>query len=144
MPIWARVTVERKHLAVVAGKDLPLNLLIDPASLRLETVSIPIDSEKVAERIEDVLGRVPKRAIHAGDTIPLAILNMPPVVHRGDAVKVEVRSGGAMLVFDAVAQNAAGCGEMVQLKNPDSGQIFRARVEERGRAVVVVPSRETL
>jgi len=144
MPIWARVTVERKYVAVVAGKDLPLNVPIDPNSLRMETVSVPLDSERLAERIEDVLGRVPKKSVHAGEPIPLAILNLPPVVHRGDAIKVEVRSGQTRLVFDAVAQGSAGNGEMVDLRNPDSGRIFRARVEDSGRAVVVVPSRESL
>jgi flagella basal body P-ring formation protein FlgA len=144
MPVWARVTVERKYVAVVAGKDLPLNVPIDPNSLRLETVSVPLDSERIAERIEDVLGRVPKKPVHAGEPIPLAILNLPPVVHRGDAIRVEVRSGATRLVFDAIAQAAAGNGEMVDLRNPDSGRIFRARVEESGHAVVVVPSRESL
>jgi flagella basal body P-ring formation protein FlgA len=144
MPVWARVTVERKRLAVVAGKDLPPNVPIAPGSLRLETVSVPLDSEKLAERIEDVLGRVPKKSLHAGDTIPLAILNLPPVVHRGDAIKVEVRSGPARLLFDAIAQGAACKGEMVELRNPDSGQTFRARVEGSGHAVVIVPARETL
>jgi len=144
MPVWARVTVQRRTVAVVTGKDLPLNVPIDASVLRLETVAIPLDSERVAERIEDVLGRVPKKPVHAGETIPLAILNFPPVVHRGDAIKVEVRSGAARLVFDAIAQASAGNGEMVDLRNPDTGRIFRARVENSGRAVVVVPSRESL
>ncbi len=39
MPIWARVTVARKYLAVVAAKDLPLNVPVESAALRLETVS---------------------------------------------------------------------------------------------------------
>jgi len=144
MPVWARVTVQRRYVAVVAGKDLPLNVPIDPSSLRLEAISVPLDSERLAQRIEDVLGRVPKKPVHAGETIPLAILNLPPVVHRGDAIKVEVRSGQTRLVFDAIAQASAGNGEMVDLRNPDSGRIFRARVEDSGRAVVVVPSRESL
>jgi flagella basal body P-ring formation protein FlgA len=141
MPVWARVSVQRKYVAVIAGKDLPLNVPIDHDSLRLETVLVPIDSERLAVRIEDVLGRAPKKVVRAGETIPLGILNLPPLVHRGDAVKVEVRSGLARLLFDAIAQSSACAGETVELKNPENGRIFRARIEEGGRAVVTVAAR---
>jgi flagella basal body P-ring formation protein FlgA len=151
MPIWARVTVQRKYVAVVAIKDLALNVPVELASLRLEPVSVPLDSERVALRLEDVLGRIPQKPVYAGETIPLAILNTPPIVRRGDAVKVEVRSGSARLQFDAVAQGSARAGDLIELRNPESGRIFRARLEERGRAVVIVapltysvPSRQTL
>jgi flagella basal body P-ring formation protein FlgA len=144
MPIWARVTVQRKYVAVVAAKDLPLNEPIDPSSLRMQPVTVPIDSDRLALRIEDVLGRVPRKAVRAGETIPIAILNLPPTVHRGDAVRVEVRSGSARLVFDAVAQGPACEGDMVELRNPTNGKTFRARLEDSGRAVIVVPSRQSL
>jgi len=144
MPVWARVTVERKYAAVVAARDLATNVAIDPAWLRLETVSVPLDTERLALRIEDVYGRVPTRPVHAGQTIPLGILDFPPAVHRGDAVTVEVQSGLARLRFDAVAEGAARAGDMVDLRNPSNGRVFRARVEQSGRAVLVVPSRRAL
>jgi flagella basal body P-ring formation protein FlgA len=144
MPVWARVTVQRKSMVVVAAKDLALNVPIDPAWLRLETVSVPLESERVALRIEDVYGRVPARPVHAGETIPLSILNFPPAVHRGDPVTVEVQSGAARLRFDAVAEGPARAGDMVELRNPSNGRTFRARVEQAGRAVVVIPARQSL
>jgi flagella basal body P-ring formation protein FlgA len=143
MPVWARVSVQRRYVAVVAAKDLPLNEPIDPSSLHLETVTVPIDSERLALRIEDVLGRVPKKAVRAGEAIPIGILNFPPTVHRGDAIRVEVRSGQARLLFDAVAQGPGCEGDMVELRNPSTGRTFRARLEEAGRAVIVVPSRQS-
>jgi flagella basal body P-ring formation protein FlgA len=144
MPVQARVTVQRKLVAVVASKDLPSNTRLDAASVRLESVSVPLDAEHLASGADAVLGRVTKKPIHAGEPIPLALLSTPPVIRRGDAIKVEVRSGGARLVFDAVAQTDAGDGEIVELRNPESGKTFRARAAESGRAVIVVPSRQTL
>jgi len=107
-------------------------------------VSVPLDAEHLAPGVDAVLGRVTKKPIHAGEPIPLAILATPPVIRRGDAIKVEVRSGAARLVFDAVAQTEARDGEIVELRNPESGRTFRARAAESGRAVIVVPSRQTL
>ncbi len=144
VPIWARVTVVRKYVAVIAAKDLPPNLPVDTVALRLETVSVPLDSPGLARRFEEVLGHVPRKPVRAGETIPLAILVTPPTVHKGDPIRVEVRSGLARLQFDAVAQGAANTGDFIELRNPESGRIFRAQLEEGKHAVVVVPSRQTL
>jgi flagella basal body P-ring formation protein FlgA len=143
-PVQVRVTVQRKVVAVIAARDLPANTTLDATNLRLQPVVEPFGAVQAASRTEDVLGRVAKKPLRAGETISLASLSIPPVVHKGDAIKVEVQSGGARLVFDAVAQSAAGDGEMVELKNPDNGRVFRARVAQTGRAVIVVPSRQTL
>jgi flagella basal body P-ring formation protein FlgA len=144
MPIWARVTVMRKHVAVVAVKDLPLNVPVESAALRLDTVSVPLDSANVAVRLEEVMGRALRKPVHAGEPIPLEILYTPPTIHKGDAIRVEVRSGLARLQFDAVAQGPACAGDVIELRNPESGRVFRALLEEGRRAVVIVPSRQTL
>ncbi len=139
MKIWARVEVGRRVEAVVAISDLALNVPIDAAHLRVETVSAPIGQDQhVAQHLDQVLGRIPKKAVSAGSTIPLAILDIPPTVRRGDAVKVEVRSGPARIQIDAVAETAARTGEIVQLRNPSSGKTFRARLEGGSKAVIVV------
>ena len=139
MRVWARVDVRRRLEAVVAISDLALNVPIDAAHLRVETVTAPIGPDQhVAQRIEQVLGRIPKKTVSAGSTIPLAILDIPPTVRRGDAVKVEVLSGPARIQIDAVAESAARDGEMVQLRNPSTGKIFRARLEGGAKAIIVV------
>jgi flagella basal body P-ring formation protein FlgA len=139
MKIWARVNVCRRVEAVIAVSDLALNVTIDAAHLRLETVSAPVGpDQRVAQNMDQVLGRAPKRTISAGSTIPLAILDIPPTVRRGDTVKVEVRSGPARIQVDAVAESAARAGEIVQLRNPSSGKSFRARLEGSSKAVIVV------
>jgi flagella basal body P-ring formation protein FlgA len=127
--VWARVSVTQKLTAVVAGKDLALNVPIDAAALRVETWSGPLLREPVALRMEDVLGRILKRPVKAGAVIPLALLEEPPVVRRGEAVKVEVLCGPARLQLDAVAEREGRAGEIVELRNPASGKIFRARLD---------------
>jgi flagella basal body P-ring formation protein FlgA len=139
MRIWARVDVCRRVEAVVAVSDLALNVPIDAAHLRVETVSAPVGPDQhVAQHVDQVLGRIPKKTVSAGSTIPLAILDIPPTVRRGDAVKVEVLSGPARIQIDAVAENAARPGDIVQLRNPATGKIFRARLEAGPKAIIVV------
>jgi flagellar basal body P-ring formation protein FlgA len=141
---WARVDVTSSFTAVVATKDLPLNKAIDAASLRIETRTGPLDREQSAARIEDVIGRVPRRALKAGAPIPLALLVDPPEVHRGDPVKVEVQSGPAHLQFEAIAENSANEGEMIELRNPSSGKTFRAKLSPGSKVIVIIAPGQSL
>ena len=136
--IWARVEVTAEYKAVVATKDLLPDTPLDAGSLRIETRTGPLVREKSASRIEDVQGRVAKRAVKAGAPIPVAILEEAPAVRRGDSVSVEVQSGLAHLHFEAIAEKTARDGEMVELRNPLNGKTFRARLTADGRAVIVI------
>src|ERR1700744_1343731 len=135
---WARVALNTHYTVVVAQKDLPVNSPISTASLRVESRTGPFQRSKTAMRIEEVAGRVADRAVRAGETIPLAILAVPPQVRRGDPVTVDVQSGFAHLQFDAVAESSANEGDVIELRNPSSGKTFRAKLNSGSRAVVVV------
>ena len=64
----------------------------------------------------------------------------PNEVTKGDRVIVTVSSGLARLSFDAEAQNSGRRGDFISFKNPDSGKLFRARVEGPDQAIVMTPS----
>lgn len=54
-------------------------------------------------------------------------------ISRGDKVRVEVKSGGVLLAFDAEAESSGHLGERVTVRNPANGQRFRAVVEATGK-----------
>lgn len=135
VPVWARVSVSRAQMTVIAKSDLPANLPIGAPSVALERRSVY--SPGIALRLEDVVGRVPKRSLRAGDPIPLSTLETMPDIRRGDVVTVEVRSGTARLRLSAVAERDAHSGDLLELRNPASGKTFRARLDGP-KAVVVV------
>jgi flagella basal body P-ring formation protein FlgA len=141
LQVWARVTVTQRLTAVVAARDLMENVPIDASALRVETWTGPIQHSQVAMRMVEVLGRAPRRAVKAGSPIPLDLLDNAGVVRRGDAIRVEVRSGPARLAFDAIAEKQAKNGDMIELRNPSNGRIFRARLEG-SKAVIVIAADE--
>jgi flagella basal body P-ring formation protein FlgA len=98
----------------------------------------PPPREKIAASLADVAGRQVTRSIKSGDVIPMAALTAAWDIRRGDPIRVEVRSGEAHLSFDAIAESPAREGDMVEIRNPGSGKIFRARLEQNGRAVIVL------
>jgi flagella basal body P-ring formation protein FlgA len=144
LAVSARVEVTVKFTAVVAGKDLAANAPIDAGSLRIETLTGMVQREKLATRIEDVQGRLPKRALKAGSAIAIAILVEPPAVRKGDPVTVEVQSGLARLRFQAIADSAARDGDVVELRNPANGKTFKARLGPGAKALVVIAAGQQL
>jgi flagella basal body P-ring formation protein FlgA len=142
--VWVRVEVTVTFTAVVAGRDLPPDTPISGGSLRIETRTGPLDRETPATRIEDVQGRMPRRALKAGSVIPIAILVDAPNVRKGDSVTVEVQSGPAHIRFDAVAESAARNGDMVELRNPSTGKTFKARLDAGRKALIVITAGQQL
>lgn len=137
-PIWARVLITQHYACVVAIRDLAANTVVPASSLRIDDRTGPPAREPGPARIEDVAGRQLTRAVKAGDPVPVAFLIAPWDVKRGDSVRVEVKSGEARLNLDAIAENSGRQGDMVELRNPSSGKLFRARVEQGGRAVLIL------
>jgi flagella basal body P-ring formation protein FlgA len=138
--VWARVEVTVQYQAVVAVQDLPPDNPLGAGSLRIESRTGPLEREKPATRIEDVLGRIPRRAVKAGSMIPLGILADAPAVRKGDPVTVEVQSGLAHLRFEAIAETPARDGDMVELRNPFNGKTFKARLDPGAKALIVISS----
>src|SRR5258708_22167187 len=60
----------------------------------------------------------------------------PPEVKRGDSVLVEVAIGAARLSFQAPAESSGHISEMIVVRNPENGKLFRARVEAVGKVSV--------
>jgi len=49
---------------------------------------------------------------------------------------VEVSEGGALLALEAQAETGGRSGDIVFLKNPETGRRFQARVEGKGKVVI--------
>jgi len=140
-PIWAKLTGGEPSRRVVARENLPARKVISAEQLVLEEyLRVPATSAGFAERLEQVVGRVPRRSIEAGKPVETAWLDDAPVVMKGEHVTVEVRTGSMKLSLEAISESGGRKGESVLLRNPSSGKRFRARMEEKGRAVALDPA----
>jgi flagella basal body P-ring formation protein FlgA len=137
-PIWARVSVVEHFKAVVATRDLAPNTVLGSFGISVEERTGPPRRDKFAVNLNEVAGRQLLRSIKAGDVIPLAALSPAWDIRRGDPIRVEVQSGEARLSLDAIAESQAREGDMVQIRNPGSGKMFRARLEQGSRAILII------
>lgn len=136
--VWARVKVSATLPRVVALEPLAAGKPVGKAQVRLETnEDFPLRND-MARNLEEVIGRIPRRAVRAGSPVLRSDLAEAFQVERGDTVEVTAVSGAAQLELAALAEASGRQGDVISLRNPRTGKLFRARIEGRGRAIVMV------
>jgi flagella basal body P-ring formation protein FlgA len=120
---------------VVAKTDIAAGRPITPEEIAVaetDEMAGPAPAGPFAEEIQDVAGKALRQALRAGQMIRRAWLEPAKVVHTGELVKVTVTSGSAQLNLDGVAEAPGAIGELIFVRNRDSQQRFRAKVEGKG------------
>jgi len=136
VPVWAqvRVSVERTWVEAIetlpAGKPIVRAQLVERRGPRFLFAAMPLDT------IDLAAGREPIHAIKPGEPIFGSMLIAPREVERGDQVNVVVQSGEARLQLWAEAETSGRFGELVMVRNPDSGRHFQARVEGKDKVLI--------
>jgi flagella basal body P-ring formation protein FlgA len=138
--VWARVKITVQTLRLIALEELKPGIPIKASQVSLQKIDEFPDRRATPTSIEQIEGALPKRFIHANSPIWLDTVDPPDDIMKGDRVSVVVHSGLAQLAFDAEAQSSGRRGDFVSFKNPESGKLFRARVEGPGKAWVETPS----
>jgi flagella basal body P-ring formation protein FlgA len=135
--LWARVRISSKMTRVIANQVLLPGQPVAASQVTVQTLDdFPLRND-VARALDDVVGRAPLHAIRPGAPILRTDLRQPLQVQRGETVLVTAVCGAAQLRLEAIAENPGRQGDMISLKNPRTGNIFRARVDGRDQALVV-------
>ncbi len=85
--------------------------------------------------LEQVRGRVARTYIPAGRPLDARAVDLPWAIHRGDEVRLIVRSGGVEVQTRASALQPAHVGDTLQLRVEPSGQQVQARCVDGDVAV---------
>lgn len=133
-PIWARVRISIRQKRVVAVAPLRPGRQVHAGDVELQEADEFPHSSPSLTTLEQAIGRLPRRPIAPGTALTTALLDEPVDIEAGQSVVVEVRSGAATVTVEAKAESAGRRGEMMSFRNPVSGKLFRARVEDKGRA----------
>jgi flagella basal body P-ring formation protein FlgA len=141
--ISARVRISAMVNRVVATQLILPGKTVAPDQVKIQAYDdFPLRND-TARDLAEVVGRMTRRAIGAGIPVFRADLIEPFQVQRGDLVEVTAIAGAAELHVPALAETPGRQGDLITLKNTRSGKIFRARIEGRDRALVMVwPVRE--
>jgi flagella basal body P-ring formation protein FlgA len=109
---------------------------IQLADLAVERRDLSDLSSDTVCRIEDALGNRTTRMIYPDTVLQSSMFASPPLVRRGDIVKIVANSGPMVITATGVVKQQGGKGEMVRVVNTDSNRIITARVTGPGAVEV--------
>ena len=112
---------EGKRGTVVRASDLVLN--------RVASSSVP---RNAVTRIDDAIGAVLKRGVRRGDTLQDNWLDIPPVVLRGQRVRLIAKRGLIQLSTLGETLSKGRSQELIRVRNLSSKKIVTGRVTADG------------
>jgi flagella basal body P-ring formation protein FlgA len=134
--VWATVRLAVLASVVVAKIALRRGEPIGPEQIEIAQRKIAPFAKGVLSELGQVVGKVTRRLIPAGQLVFENLLEAQPDVREGDLVSVEVMAGEANLRFLARAQTVGYKGGTVLVQNPMNGKSFRATVLSHGIVAV--------
>lgn len=88
---------------------------------------------------DGLLGKVARRTLLPGQPIPVNAIRDPYVVTQGKNAVVVFELGGLVITSNATALQNGGIGEVVSLRNNDSGTVIKGTVAADGTVRVATP-----
>jgi flagella basal body P-ring formation protein FlgA len=126
--VWATATVELMSEVVITKKPVGRHKPItedDVELLKMDLTKLP---SGVITDLEAVLGKRTIRSIGAKTVLRANLLELPPLVKRGDVVVIIAESGGLKITALGQVKKTGRLGENIPVMNYDSKKILYGRV----------------
>lgn len=106
--------------------------IISEHALGMRDFRTAVPRNQVVERMDLVVGKVARRTLLPGQPIGTTAVKDPDVVVQGKAYPVVYQAGGLTITSLAIPLQNGAAGDLVMLRNPDSGQIIKGVVLPNG------------
>ncbi len=126
--LWVNAHIDVSKEIVVSNHLLRRHYTITEGDIRLEKMNLAELSANVVTDPLEVIGKRTKRVIDPNLPIKLNILEVPPLVRRGDLVTIVAESDTLKITTQGIVSENGCKGEMVRVINTNSRKDFYARV----------------
>ncbi|MGB5420514.1 MAG: flagellar basal body P-ring formation chaperone FlgA [Desulfobacterales bacterium] len=134
--IRATARVEALAPVVVAARPIGRLKPISNDDLKMEKMNLSELPAGVMTDADDIIGQRARRNIDAGDILRPDLIEMPPLVKRGDMVVIVAESEGIKVTATGEVKSDGLRGEQVKVVNLDSNKRFSARVVDKKTVMV--------
>ncbi len=124
-----------KQVAVTATQLLK-DHQITASDLQMTRQDVSLVSDGYFQSVDELIGMAVQKPISPGTIIKHHMVKPPTLVHRGEIVKIVIKSPGLTIEGMGIAQNDGAKGEMVKVKNNRSNRVVDAMVTEPGITVI--------
>lgn len=132
--------------ARAAGIELPVpKITIYPGdAITAELLGVKLfnqaaDKLPVIHSAGEAIGKVARRTLVAGKPIPVIFIRDVEVIKQGKSVRVVFSEGPLTISGLAVALQSGGVGDVLSLRNVDSGTVIRGTVQGDGSVRITGP-----
>ncbi len=118
--------------AVTARRTIFPGEEINVENAVLQKVQLPGEPEEPVHSFEALKGRLSGKTIEAGAVVTVQDLRLVPLVEKGQAVDVILKSGLLTIRMRGIAQTDGFFGATVRVRNPESKKDVFGKVVDRG------------
>jgi flagella basal body P-ring formation protein FlgA len=124
---FAQETPPVARVAIYPGDVISASMLEDRG------YALPRGTESLYALSRDALiGKAARRTFLPGHPIALAGVDNPRIVTIGAQIKLVFSEGGLQIAAVGIAQQAGGVGDLIRVRNQDSGIFVTGRVQADG------------
>jgi flagella basal body P-ring formation protein FlgA len=134
--VWAHVKISVTARRLIALQDLKQGVPIKLSQVAIQSIEEFPQKRATPLSLEHLDGALPRRFIPANSPVWSDAIDPPLDITKGDRVTVTVNSGLARISIDAEAETSGRLGDLVALRNLESGKLFRGRVDAPGQAAL--------
>ena len=121
----------------VAAVQIPKGALLDDTSVTMVNKDITQFSSPCLN-IDELKGKVAIRTIKAGAVIESSAVQLPPVIKKGEVVKIVFNKGSILLTTLGLAKSDGAMDQTIKVQNIASNKILNCRVSAAGLVEVAL------
>ncbi len=136
IPVFFHIRVYED--VVTTTRKISRDTILDPDDIEIRRMETTKLMGVTFDTIEDLVGKRVIRSIPSNIPITADLVNNPPVIKKGDFIKVLVQSGNLHIVTKGVAKEDGYFGKIIRVKNIDSKKELYGRVEDISTVKIVL------
>lgn len=122
-----------QEMGVIPTKVIYPGETIDASALKMAKIRKDRTSKVViALRADELIGKVAQRTLLANRFVPMDYVRDPYVIQAGKPVYAELVQGALTISISAVTLEPGSTGDVVRVRNVDSGKVFSGTVMADG------------
>lgn len=122
---------------VVATEALPRGTILNRQNIAT-TVKDITQLRYPATNINELIGKKVKRTYKEGQIISLSQVDFPPVIRKGELVKMIIKSGKLLITATGIARTDGKMNQTIRVQNTNSRKIVYCRVTAPGMVEVAL------
>lgn len=134
--IWVNADISVMADVVVVSRPLGRNQPVETPHITVERRDLAHLPSDAIRRVDDVVGNRTTRMLYPGTVMQASMIALPPLVKRGDIVKIVAVSGPMTISATGMVKQQGAKGDLVRVVNTGSNRMITARVT--GPGVVAV------